>query len=327
MIELIGFEKEYSDLLKRYKSNNLPNSILIHGLSGIGKRTFLNKLVKNILNIEFKDNNVDHHLNLFKNNTHPNIKIIEKEIDSKTGKIKSNITIDQIRRLKTFLNSTSIIQNSSKIVIIDSADYLNISSANSMLKILEEPKENTYIFLISNQISLLLPTIRSRCLKIKFNTHNLTNFTNIIKNNIDEISNEEINFYFELTYGSPGTTILYYNNDFLDIFQLSIKCLLSNDLDDDKINLSNILSKLTNDEFNNYLSMLKFILIVANKLKVNRDDKSLVNMPNYLELESLSTNLTKKNLIDRFDYLTNNQKELFSLNLDKKIFILNFLTQ
>ena len=327
MIELIGFEKEYNDLLKRYKSNNLPNSILIHGLSGIGKRTFLNKLVKNIINIEFKDNNVDHHLNLFKNNTHPNIKIIEKEIDSKTGKIKSNITIDQIRRLKIFLNSTSIIQNSSKIVIIDSADYLNISSANSMLKILEEPKENSYIFLISNQISLLLPTIRSRCLKIKFNTHNLTNFTNIIKNNIDEISNEEINFYFELTYGSPGTTILYYNNDFLDIFQLSIKCLLSNDLDDDKINLSNILSKLTNDEFNNYLSMLKFILIVANKLKVNRDDKSLINMPNYLELESLSTNLSKKNLIDRFDYLTNNQKELFSLNLDKKIFILNFLTQ
>ena len=327
MIELIGFEKEYNDLLNRYESNNLPNSILIHGLNGIGKRTFLNKLVKNIINIEFKDNNLDHHLNLFKNNTHPNIKIIEKEIDSKTGKIKTNITIDQIRRLKTFLNSTSIIQNSSKIVIVDSADYLNISSANSMLKILEEPKENTYIFLISNQISLLLPTIRSRCLKIKFNTHNLTNFTNIIRDNIDEISNEEINFYFELTYGSPGTTILYYNNDFLDIFQLSIKCLLSNDLDDDKINLSNILSKLTNDEFNNYLSMLKFILIVANKLKVNRDDKSLVNMPNYLELESLSTNLTKKNLIDRFDYLTNNQKELFSLNLDKKIFILNFLTQ
>ena len=327
MIELIGFEKEYNDILNRYESNNLPNSIIIHGLSGIGKRTFLNKLVKNIINIEFKDNNVDHHLNLFKNNTHPNIKIIEKEIDSKTGKIKTNITIDQIRRLKTFLNSTSIIQNSSKIVIIDSADYLNISSANSMLKILEEPKENTYIFLISNQISLLLPTIRSRCLKIKFNTHNLNNFTNIIKNNIDEISNEEINFYFELTYGSPGTTILYYNNDFLDIFQLSIKCLLSNDLDDDKINLSNILSKLTNDEFNNYLSMLKFILIVANKLKLNKDDKSLVNMPNYLDLESLSTNLTKKNLIDRFDYLTNNQKELFSLNLDKKIFILNFLTQ
>ena len=327
MTELIGFEKEYSDLLKRYKSNNLPNSILIHGLSGIGKRTFLNKLVKNILNIEFKNSNLEHHLNLFKNNTHPNIKIIEKEIDSKTGKIKSNITIEQIRRLKTFLNSTTTIQNSSKIVIVDSADYLNISSANSMLKILEEPKENTYIFLISNQISLLLPTIRSRCLKIKFNTHNLTNFTNIIKDNIDEISNEEINFYFELTYGSPGTTILYYNNDFLDIFQLSIKCLLSNDLDDDKINLSNILSKLTNDEFNNYLSMLKFILIVANKLKVNRDDKSLVNIPNYLELESLSTNLSKKNLIDRFDYLTNNQKELFSLNLDKKIFILNFLTQ
>ena len=63
MVKLIGFEKEYSDLVNRYKSNNLPNSIIIHGLSGIGKRTFLNKLVKNIINIEFKDNNVDHHLN------------------------------------------------------------------------------------------------------------------------------------------------------------------------------------------------------------------------------------------------------------------------
>ena len=61
--------------------------------------------------------------------------------------------------------------------------------------------------------------------------------------------------------------------------------------------------------------------------RVNRDDKSFVNIPNYLELESLSSNLTQKNLIDRFDYLTNNQKELFSLNLDKKLFILNFLTQ
>jgi len=59
-------------------------------------------------------------------------------------------------------------------------------------------------------------------------------------------------------------------------------------------------------------------------LQINRDDKSFVNMPNYLELESLSANLTKKNLIDRFDYLNNNQKELFSLNLDKKLFILNF---
>ncbi len=327
MSELVGFENQYNDLLSRYKSNNLSNSILIHGSNGIGKRTFLNKFVKDILNIEFKDNNFDHHLNLFKNNSHPNIKIIEKEIDTKTRKIKSNITINQIRKLKIFLNSTSIMQNSSKIVIIDSADYLNISSSNSMLKILEEPKVNTYIFLISNQISLLLPTIRSRCLKIKLNSHNLNNFYSIIKDNINEISNEEINFYYELTYGSPGMAVLYYNNDFLNIFKSSIKCLLSNDLDDDKINLSNVLSKFNNDEFSNYLSMIKFILIIANKLKVNKNDKSLINIPNYSELELLSFNLTKKNLIDRFDYLTNNQKELFTLNLDKKLFILNFLTQ
>ena len=79
MTKLIGFEKEYSDLINRYKSNNLSNSILIHGLNGIGKRTFINKLIEDILNTEFQNNNIDHHLNLFKNNTHPNIKVVEKD--------------------------------------------------------------------------------------------------------------------------------------------------------------------------------------------------------------------------------------------------------
>tara|TARA_B100000575_G_scaffold95972_1_gene76495 strand:- start:241 stop:1224 length:984 start_codon:yes stop_codon:yes gene_type:complete len=327
MINLIGFEKEYSDLLNRFNSKNLSSSIIIHGLYGIGKRTFLNSFIKDIINIEFKNNNLDHHINLIKNNTHPNVKIIEKVIDSKTGKLKSNINIDQIRKLKNFLNSTSMYDNSSKIVIIDTADDFNISSSNSILKILEESRENTYIFLISNQISKLLPTIRSRCLKIKLNNHNFSNFSKIVKNNIDEILNEELNFYFQLTHGSPGMSMMYYKNNFMDIYQLTIQCLLSNYLNKNKINLSNILLKLNDNEFSNYLSMLKFILIVTNKLKVNKNDENIVSIPNYKELELLSENLTRKNLIDRFDYLINNQDELFNLNLDKKVFILNFLDQ
>ncbi len=327
MNNLIGFYDKYNEIYNRYKSNNLSNSILIHGLKGIGKRTFVDNLIRDVLNNECKNQNLDHHINLFKNNSHPNIKIIEKEIDNKTNKIKSYITIDQIRKIKPFLNSTSILENTSKIIIIDTADDLNINSANSILKILEEPKENTYIFLLSNQISSLLPTIRSRCLKIKLNNHTFEDFTKILKNNIESISNEELYLLFELTFGSPGLAIAYHTNDFQKIINMTIKCFASNSINQDKIDLSNILSKYNDDEFINYLSILKFLLIIINKIQINENKLSINNIPNYNILVNVSKNLSKKNIIDRFNYLINNQNELFSLNLDKKIFILNFLTQ
>ena len=326
MIELIGFEKEYSNVIKRYKSNNLPNSILIHGLSGIGKRTFLNKLVKNILNIEFKDNNYDHHLKLFNNNTHPNITIIEKETDSKTGKIKSNITIDQIRNLKTFINESSSIKGLSKFIIFDSADDLNINSANSFLKTLEEPKKNTFIFLISHQLSNLLPTIRSRCLKIKFNQHSFNNFKKIIKNNIENISDDETKFYYDLTYGSPGIALSLYDDNFLDILDITIKSLYSNKIDNVCINLADTLAKLENEKFKSYLSILKSLLINLKKLKIKQIDANNYLSYKFSILKDLSNKLSVQNIIDRFDFLSNNESDLFTYNLDKKIFMLKFLT-
>jgi DNA polymerase III delta prime subunit len=57
-----------------------------------------------------------------------------------------------------------------KIVIIDSAEDMNISSANSILKTLEEPKGQAVIILTTNKLFSLLATIRSRCQKIFVNS-------------------------------------------------------------------------------------------------------------------------------------------------------------
>ena len=46
---------------------------------------------------------------------------------------------------------------------------MNLSAANSCLKLLEEPSLNTYIFLIAADTASILPTIRSRCAKLKYN--------------------------------------------------------------------------------------------------------------------------------------------------------------
>ena len=77
-----------------------------------------------------------------------NIKILERVLDNKTKKIKSKISIDQVRSIKTFINETNTVKNSKKFILVDTADDLNIISSNSLLKNIEEPRKDTYFFLI-----------------------------------------------------------------------------------------------------------------------------------------------------------------------------------
>ncbi len=326
MFDLIGYDNEITSILKNYHSKNLHSSIIFHGPKGIGKRLLVNKIINEIFKFEFEDNNLSHHINLFKNNTHQNVKIITKEIDQKLKKTSLFITIDQIRSLKKYINNSSVMKNFGKFIIVDSIDDLNISAANSFLKTLEEPNKNTYIFLISHQLSSLSPTLRSRCLKIKLSNQNFNNFKLILKNNIQDIKEDEIKFYFDLTYGAAGTAIKLYNENIQEVFDLTIESLVDNTINDKNIILADILSKYDNDKFKLYLSILKSILITLNKIQ--NDDFKLNNYlsTKYKMMEDISNYLSKQNIIDRFNYLINNESDLFTYNLDKKLFMLKFLT-
>ena len=61
------------------------------------------------------------------------------------------------------------------IVFLDNVEYLNLNSSNALLKGLEEPSQNTFFFIIHDNSSFILDTIKSRCVQFKFN------FTNIIQ--------------------------------------------------------------------------------------------------------------------------------------------------
>jgi DNA polymerase-3 subunit delta' len=83
-------------------------------------------------------------------------------VDEKTGRIKSAITVDEVRRAGHFFSQTSGTGNW-RIVIIDPADDLNRNAANAILKILEEPPKRALFLVLSHAPGKLLPTIRSRC--------------------------------------------------------------------------------------------------------------------------------------------------------------------
>ncbi len=324
MFKMIGHEDQKNFILNKYISKNLHSSIIFYGSKGIGKKNFIIDIITSIIKIKFENKNYNHHINLLNNNTHPNIKIIEKLIDQKTKKLKSNITIDQIRSLNKFVNESSSIKDFDKFIIIDSADDLNINSSNSLLKTLEEPKANTFIFLVSHQLSNLIPTIRSRCMKIKFNRLNFDDFKKILELNIQDIKLDEIKFYYDVTYGSPGNAISLHNDNIIEYLDITINNLSSNKINNNYIELSQHLSKYDNDKFKSYLSILKTILITISKLKINDFDSNNYLSNNFKLLKRLSSTLSRKNIIDKFNYLTNNENDLFTYNLDKKIFMLKF---
>tara|TARA_B100002052_G_C15842527_1_gene580858 strand:- start:471 stop:1454 length:984 start_codon:yes stop_codon:yes gene_type:complete len=326
MNSIIGFNEQFDLLKSQYNENILHSSIIIHGPKGIGKRLFVNNFINEIFKNKFENTNFNHHYNLLENNTHPNVKIIDKSIDLKTKKLKLFITIDQIRNLKKFLNESSSIDNLDKFIIIDSADDLNINSANSFLKNLEEPKNNTFIFLITHQLSSLLPTIRSRCLKIKFNKHNFNNFNIILSEKLNTISEEEIKFLFDLTYGSPGIAISLYESEILDTIDITLKSLESSIIDKYKVEISNIVSNFDNEKFKSYLSIIKSLLMIINKLKNDSNYSNIFLSDKLKSLNNTLNSLNVINIIDRFDFLINNERDLFTYNLDKKIFMLKFLT-
>ncbi len=92
----------------------------------------------------------------------PRLSLIRRPWDQKTKKLKTVITVDETRKLHDFLG-LSAADGGWRVVIVDSADEMNVSAANALLKLLEEPPAKTVFLLISHSPARLLPTIRSRC--------------------------------------------------------------------------------------------------------------------------------------------------------------------
>ncbi len=328
MNKIIGFEKEFSIIKKNLTEEKLNNSILISGIKGIGKLFFVTNIIEDCINLKINPKQISHHLCLLNSNSHPNIKILTKKIDEKTNKVKHNIVIEQVRELNNFSRETSIIENLPKFILIDSADDLNLSSANALLKILEEPKNNTYFFLISHQPSALLPTIKSRCLKINLSSHNFDNFKKIlISQNVEPDDDEIFKLLFDITNGSPGLSLNYNIDEILNIFdQLIISIIEKETFSEINNNITNLFSNFENEKYKIFLSLIKFILIVFKKVKMGLNIGESYLSHKLLKIENLSEKITIDTINNKLDYLINNENDLFNFNLDKKIFMINFFS-
>ena len=150
--------------------SNLSHALIVEGQEGVGKNQICQYLINGLLSEKNSKN-------LIKNNSHPDlfcinnetlISYFQREDKDKLKNKTKKIPVGFIREAIDFVLLKSGLSKN-KILFIDGAENLTISSQNALLKTLEEPPQNTYIIIQSNRFKCLNQTIYSRCQLIHFN--------------------------------------------------------------------------------------------------------------------------------------------------------------
>ena len=144
-------EPIYKQLESSIQEHQTTHAFLIKGQTGVGKNNLAMHLANGFIGeemIKLTNNERDKRII-------PDCKLISPEENKET------ISIDQIRSLKSFLLLTSL-KGHGKVGIINPADSMTYPAVNSLLKILEEPPEDTLLILLTDSINKLPNTIVSR---------------------------------------------------------------------------------------------------------------------------------------------------------------------
>ncbi len=207
----------WNQLVNAHSSGKLAHAYAVISDEGAGKEEFVLEFVKLTL---CEDVNEDNPCGTCRNCrrvnhlSHPDVHIFEPEAG------KRNITVDIIKDAQERL-SYKAVETEGKIIIIRQADEMNIPAANRFLKTLEEPPDNTLIFLLVSHFHKLLPTIRSRCQPISLKPIDISVLRQIIdKQNNIEIDDVTFEKLAPVAGSSPKLLAELIEDDFIAIYDL-----------------------------------------------------------------------------------------------------------
>ncbi len=206
--KLFGHEEIEAMLLRDLTAGKLAHGLIFSGGRGIGKATLAYRFARALLagndDMEMSDGH-----SVFRRITagsHSDLLVIEPLYDPKKDEYASEISIEQSRTISQNLSLTPA-EGEWRVVIIDSADNLNTKSANSILKILEEPPPQTVLMLIAHNAGQLLPTIRSRCRMVALKPLNKESFSKAMRHVAPEIYGDELAALAIISSNSVGIAL------------------------------------------------------------------------------------------------------------------------
>ena len=199
--EIIGHHRQVELLRLALAGGRLHHAYLFVGPEGIGKRTLAIALAKavhcSVSAADFCGSCAN--CRRIADGNHPDVRLIEPLAG------KKEISIQQVRDFERELNYRSF-TGKRKIIIIDPATLMNLASQNALLKTLEEPPQDSLMVLIASSAGGLLPTVRSRCLRISFAPLARGDVIHYLRTN-QVMTGDEVEFLAAMSMGSIGAAM------------------------------------------------------------------------------------------------------------------------
>lgn len=221
---LFGLYKNFEFLSQLYQNKKLPKVLMLTGNKGVGKSTLINHFLFSV----FDKNNYDKEKFTLLENSKLPIQLknnVFSNIIYINGSDFKSVKIEDIRVLKKKIFQSSIV-NKHRFIIFDDVEQFNINSINALLKIIEEPNNNDFFFLIYNKTRPVLDTIKSRSIEIKVMLTENQRLKIIEK--LSKFFNQDFILDPKETFLSPGNFIkynyilkeyeIYPKNDFIENF-------------------------------------------------------------------------------------------------------------
>jgi DNA polymerase-3 subunit delta' len=309
-------QQQWHFILKRAQQNKLPQALLLTGQAGLGKELFAQQIIKTLLceNGIAKQQpcNNCRSCNLINAQTHPDYYALHPEEAGKA--IKIDVVRDLIARLQQ-----SAQYHTYKIALISPADLLNKAAANALLKTLEEPTAKTLIILVTDQISSLSATIRSRCQMINFTTPNIDIAATWLSDHAPK--NIDVRQILRLTENSPLRALeLTEENNFAQQ-QTIIKELLALALHTTQpMKLITAWVKLPIENIIHEMKNLAFDLI-----RLKSGISQLRAMEHVTTLNKIAANVNQQKLFHYLDEVYRLQQQMLLTNLNQQLLLENLL--
>ncbi len=208
---LIGHGDAEAHMVEALRSGRMHHAWLITGPEGIGKATLAFRFARRLLAALPHDGtlHVPGEHPVFRRvaaSAHADLLTVERTMNEKTKRLRGEIVVEDVRGVAEFLRLTPA-EGGWRVVVVDGAEDLNRNSANALLKVLEEPPSRSVLLLVCSAAGRLLPTIRSRCRRLRMEPLDQAAMASVLAMAMPERAAGERARLAELAEGSPGRAI------------------------------------------------------------------------------------------------------------------------
>ena len=227
--DLFGHRESETTILDAMRAGRMHHAWLITGPEGVGKATLAYRFARSLLAGRSAADSLgldpgDPVFRRVAASSHADLLTIERVFNEKTKRMKSQIAVEDVRRITGFMSLTPA-EGGWRVVVVDGAEELNPASANALLKILEEPPPRAILLLACAAPGRLLPTIRSRCRRLRLAPLGDAAMDQVLSRYLSHLHVDDRARLIALAEGSPGRAMMLAEDEGLKIAMLVDKLL------------------------------------------------------------------------------------------------------